>query len=199
MSSSQPAEARRRLSRPERRRQLLDLSWRLVREEGSEALTLGRLAEAAGIAKPVVYDHFGTRTGLLVALYQEFDTRQNQRIDAAIAASAPDLGTRAEVIADAYVECVLALGRELPGVVAALSGSRELEEVKAAAEIAFREKCRSALEPLAAGPLDEARMMAMLGAAEALANAAVRGQIAATAAKAELAGLIVAMSRRGPA
>ena len=63
-------QPRRRMSREERQRQLLDVAWRLVREEGTEALTLGRLAEQAGVTKPVVYDHFSTRPGLLAALYQ---------------------------------------------------------------------------------------------------------------------------------
>jgi AcrR family transcriptional regulator len=54
----------------EQRRQLLDVAWQLVREEGTEGLSLGRLAEQAGVTKPVVYDHFETRTGLLVALYR---------------------------------------------------------------------------------------------------------------------------------
>jgi AcrR family transcriptional regulator len=57
-------------------RQLLDVAWQLVREEGTEALTLGRLAERAGVTKPVVYDHFVTRAGLLAALYEDFDARQ---------------------------------------------------------------------------------------------------------------------------
>ncbi|NQD94392.1 helix-turn-helix transcriptional regulator, partial [Pseudomonas sp. CrR25] len=73
--SSSP-RPRRRLPRDERQRQLLDVAWRLIREEGTEALTLGRLAEQAGVTKPVVYDHFGTRAGLLAVLYQEFDARQ---------------------------------------------------------------------------------------------------------------------------
>ncbi|WP_163314296.1 helix-turn-helix domain-containing protein, partial [Enterobacter hormaechei] len=51
---------RRRLTRPERHRQLLDAAWRLVSDEGTEALTLGRLAELSDVTKPVVYDHFGT-------------------------------------------------------------------------------------------------------------------------------------------
>ena len=63
MSTHSPDDPspRRRLSRDERQRQLLEVAWRLVREEGTEALTLGRLAEQAGVTKPVVYDHFGTR------------------------------------------------------------------------------------------------------------------------------------------
>jgi AcrR family transcriptional regulator len=71
--------------------QLLDVAWQLVREEGTEGLSLGRLAEQAGVTKPVVYDHFETRTGLLVALYQEYDARQTAMLDNALAGSAADL------------------------------------------------------------------------------------------------------------
>ena len=39
---------KRRLSRPDRQRQLLDTAWALIRSEGTAPLTLGRLAEAAG-------------------------------------------------------------------------------------------------------------------------------------------------------
>ncbi|MBN2992365.1 helix-turn-helix transcriptional regulator, partial [Pseudomonas cedrina subsp. fulgida] len=61
MSSPSAPAPRRRLSREDRSRQLLDVAWQLVRDEGTEALTLGRLAELAGVTKPVVYDHFVTR------------------------------------------------------------------------------------------------------------------------------------------
>jgi AcrR family transcriptional regulator len=83
MSTTEPdPPPRRRLARDARLRQLLDAAWRVVREEGTEALTLGRLAEQSGVTKPVVYDHFGTRSGLLAALYQEFDARQTAIMDA---------------------------------------------------------------------------------------------------------------------
>ena len=64
------------MTREQRTRQLLDVAWALVRGEGTGALTLGRLAEAAGVTKPVAYDHFVTRNGLLAALYDDYDGRQ---------------------------------------------------------------------------------------------------------------------------
>ena len=67
----QVSPTRRRLSREERLRQLLDVAWRVVRTEGTEALTLGYLAQQASVTKPVLYDHFKTRTGLLALLYRE--------------------------------------------------------------------------------------------------------------------------------
>ena len=55
-----------RLSSASRRRQLLAVALSIVREEGADRLTLGHLAQRAGVSKPVAYDHFGTRSGLLI-------------------------------------------------------------------------------------------------------------------------------------
>ncbi|MCQ6259389.1 TetR/AcrR family transcriptional regulator [Pseudomonas sp. Q11] len=191
------ATPRRRLSREDRQRQLLDVAWRLVREEGSEALTLARLAEQAGVTKPIVYDHFTTRSGLLAALYQDFDARQTALMDAALEASEPTLESRAEVIASSFVECVLLQGREIPGVIAALTSSPELERIKREYEAIFLDKCRAVLEPFAGKKrIPQAGLRAMLGAAEALSNAAASGEISAGEAKDELLVSIVAMVTR---
>ncbi|MEN2394172.1 TetR/AcrR family transcriptional regulator [Pseudomonas halotolerans] len=192
-----PAAPRRRLSRDHRQRQLLDVAWRLIREEGSEALTLARLAEQAGVTKPIVYDHFVSRSGLLAALYQDFDARQTALMDAALDASEPTLPSRAAVIASSYVECVLLQGREIPGVIAALTSSPELELIKREYEMIFLKKCRAVLQPFAGTRgITQAGLRAMLGAAEALSNAAATGEISASEAKEELLVSIVAMVDR---
>ena len=194
-SSSVPP--RRRLSREDRQRQLLDVAWRLVREEGSEALTLARLAEQAGVTKPIVYDHFVTRPGLLAALYQDYDARQSALMETALEASEPTLQGRAAVIASAYVDCVQQQGREIPGVVAALESSPELERIKREYEAVFLEKCRDVLAPYAGSRgIGQAALRAMLGAAEALSNAAAGGELSAAQAKEELFVNIVAMVTR---
>ena len=191
--TSQPAP-RRRLSKDARQRQLIDVSWALIRDEGTDALTLGRLAEQAGVSKPVVYDHFGTRNGLLAVLYQDFDQRQTAIIDDAIAASKPTLQDKADVIATRYVECVSAQGREIPGVLAALNGSPELAAVKTQYQHAFIKKCQDILAPFA-GPqgVSLASLWGMLGAADALSQAAVAGEITQQAARDELFRIIVNM------
>jgi AcrR family transcriptional regulator len=191
------ARPRRRMMREDRHRQLLDVAWRLVREEGTEALTLGRLAEQASVTKPVVYDHFGARSGLLAALYQDFDARQTAVIDAALQASEPSLASKAAVIASSYMDCVLLQGREIPGVIAALAGSPELEKIKREYHLAFIEKCRNILAPFARpGGVTSAALWAMLGAAETLSYAAAAGEITAAQAKDELFETIVAMVAR---
>lgn len=196
-AKQQAPRPRRRLARDERHRQLLDVAWRLIREEGTEALTLGRLAEQSGVTKPVVYDHFETRTGLLATLYREFDARQIALMDSALQTSEPSLAGRAAVIASSYVECVLAQGREIPGLIAALASSPELEKIKRDCEAAFMEKCRAALAPFAeAGTIAPAGLWAMLGAAEALSYAAATGGITAEQAQEELFETIVAMVAR---
>jgi AcrR family transcriptional regulator len=195
--TDQISQTRQRLSRDERLAQLLDVAWRVVREEGTEALTLGYLAEQAGVTKPVVYDHFNTRPGLLAVLYREFDTRQTALMDKALQDSEPTLANRARVIASSYVECVLLQGREIPGVSAALAGSPELEKIKREYETAFIGKCRTALAPFAAaGTIAAAGLWAMLGAAEALSYAAATGDITADQAEEELYQTILSMVGR---
>ncbi|WP_252721138.1 hypothetical protein, partial [Acinetobacter nosocomialis] len=78
-------------------------------------------------------------------LYQEFDARQTALMDAALRASEPTLTGIATVIATSYVDCVLLQGREIPGVIAALAGSPELEKIKRDYELIFIEKCRAVL------------------------------------------------------
>lgn len=189
-----PPAPRRRLSKDARQRQLIDVSWALIRDEGTDALTLGRLAEQAGVSKPVVYDHFGTRNGLLAVLYQDFDQRQTAIIDDAIAASKPTLQDKADVIATRYVECVSAQGREIPGVLAALNGSPELAAVKTQYQHAFIRKCQDILAPFAGSQgVSLASLWGMLGAADALSQAAVAGEITQQAARDELFRIIVNM------
>ncbi|WP_447727078.1 TetR/AcrR family transcriptional regulator [Sphingomonas koreensis] len=196
--SSDPAtnanDKRVRMTRGDRLTQLLDLAWKIVRAEGTDALTLGHLAEQAGVTKPVVYDHFGTRAGLLATLFRKFDARQTALMDAALKGSKPTLADRAQVIASSYVDCVLSQGRELPGVVAALEGSPEMESIKREFYAAFMEKCRVLLAPFApSGNISPAGLWSMIGAAQSLSYAAATGALGRELAIAELDRSIRAM------
>lgn len=197
MTSPSAAPPRHRLTREARTRQLLDVSWALIGEEGTDALTLGRLAEAAGVTKPVAYDHFGTRNGLLAALYEDYDVRQTAIFDAAVAAAKPTLQDKARVVAAAYVDCVLTQGREIQDVLAALSGSPELAAVKRQYLQIFIGKCAAWFAPYA-GPsgVPAASLWAMLGAADALSDAALLGDITEDQAKEELRQTLLGMVKR---
>ncbi|MDT0267243.1 helix-turn-helix domain-containing protein [Streptomyces sp. DSM 44915] len=50
-----------------------------MRIRGADGLTLVTLAEEAGVSRPITYDHFGTRPGLLLALYRRLDGSTTRR------------------------------------------------------------------------------------------------------------------------
>lgn len=188
---------RQRLSRADRYSQLIEVSWALVRSEGADALTLGRLAERAGVAKPVVYSHFSSRAALLAALFTEFDDRQGAMLEEYLHSADDSLTGRANAIANSYVECALAQGRELSGVLAALEGSPELEQVKRESERAYAERCREILAPFSgADGVRSASLTAVFGAADALSHAAATAAFPANQAKEELSALIVTVIGR---
>ncbi|HBS21666.1 MULTISPECIES: TetR/AcrR family transcriptional regulator [Thalassospira] len=188
---------RKRMAREDRNRQLLDVAWKMIHDDGTEALSLGSLAEQAGVTKPVVYDHFGTRSGLLIALYQDYDRRQTALMDSTLAQSSHTLRDKASVIASAYIDCVLSQGREISGVIASLAGSPELEKVKRDYHILFIDKCRDILSPFSpTGKIPMPRLWGFLGAAESLSYAAATGEITADQAKQELFETIIVMVSR---
>lgn len=186
------------MTRDDRLTQLMATAWTIVREEGTDALTLGHLAERAGVTKPVVYDHFGTRAGLLAALYRQFDARQTALMDAALEGAPATLPDRARTIATAYVDCVLSQGREIPGVVAALEGAPELERIKREYRAVFLEKCRELFSPFAAtGDIPAPALWSMLGAAQSLSYAAAAGAVTRAEAIRELDRAIQSMVGNG--
>ena len=63
--------SRIRLSAPERRSQLLDVAGRLFAEQGFHGLSMEQLAEAAGVSKPVLYQHFPSKQRLYLALVHD--------------------------------------------------------------------------------------------------------------------------------
>ena len=193
MDDRRTTTARPRLSRPDRHAQLLDVARDLIREEGTDRLTLARLATTAGVSKPVVYDHFGDRAGVLTELYREFATRQQDALTAALRTATPDLDAVIGVVAEAYIGCCLAEGRELADVVAALAASPALARLRRDAEDAYLDQCRRALEPYCRS-LDAPGLRAVVGAGDALARDATTGRISAEEACSALARVIAAMA-----
>ena len=59
---------RKRMSAEDRREQILDVTQAIVDAEGFHAATPNRIAEAAGITRPVLYQQFGDLPRLFVAL-----------------------------------------------------------------------------------------------------------------------------------
>ena len=64
----QPSSApRRRVGRAEREQQILDAAVAVFTERGYQGASMDAVAERVGVTKPVLYTHFGSKEGLLLA------------------------------------------------------------------------------------------------------------------------------------
>ncbi|RDJ23519.1 TetR/AcrR family transcriptional regulator [Bosea caraganae] len=167
------------MAKGERRQQLLATAFDMVRRDGTDTLTLATLAEQAGVTKPITYEHFGTRAGLLLALYRDYEERQNAAMHAAIAASGRTLTEVAEIVATAYVDCALTSGPASEEIAATLCAYEETKDFLQASRRACIAGYAGAFSAVAAVPPErsEALFSGILGATEALARSATSGQI----------------------
>lgn len=197
MNTSNHAPVRQRLSYADRHAQLLDVARELIRDEGTDALTLARIAERAGVTKPLVYDHFGTRSRVFAELYSVFTERQITTLENALLVAPTSLPIVARIIADAYIGCAADEGAELPGIVGALAASPELEQIRRDGERRFGERCQAALMPFVqSGKLPDAVVDAMFGAAESLTRSLYRGQLTAEGATSTLVTVVTALAEQ---
>lgn len=173
-----------RLPRDQRRTQLLEAAAEIVRSEGADALTLARAAERAGVTKPVAYEHFETRAGLLMALYRHFDARRIEATIADLERRANSLDTAVPILAAAYVDCALESGPAFASIAAALAATGTMDEFGHEMREAYVDLFRSALAPFAVLPGRDGKavMMGLIGAADALAQAVIAGRISRKAA-----------------
>lgn len=188
----------RKLPKQERREQLLDCAQAMVREEGTEALTLARVAERAGVTKPVAYDHFGTREVLMIELFRRIDDQQTALLVDTLKTTDGRLDAIAATIAAAYMSCALEVGTEWYALSAALKGSEAMDAVQRELVARYVGIWQAAFAPHAARlPTDELslRCTAILGAAEAISLELLRGHIDERRASATLATLVTATIR----
>ncbi|HWH33348.1 MAG TPA: TetR/AcrR family transcriptional regulator [Egibacteraceae bacterium] len=77
-------EPRTRLSAQERRQQLLEVAGGLFAEHGFHGLSMEQLADAAGVSKPVLYQHFPSKRELYLALMQDAIAEMESQIRKAL-------------------------------------------------------------------------------------------------------------------
>jgi AcrR family transcriptional regulator len=77
------------LSAEERREQLLDVTKRIVVEQGFHAVSIEAVAREAGISRPIVYGHFADLPGLLEALVDREGARALAQLETVL--PQPDL------------------------------------------------------------------------------------------------------------
>jgi AcrR family transcriptional regulator len=61
------------------RAHILETAWRLVGERGVQAVTVADIATASGVSRQLVYHHFESRAGLLVAMTHHHDAASGFR------------------------------------------------------------------------------------------------------------------------
>ena len=83
-----------RLPAPQRRRQLLDVSREVFADRGFHSTSMDDVAQAAGVTKPVLYQHFGSKRRLYLEL---LDDLGRQILDAVTKATAEAQGPRRQV------------------------------------------------------------------------------------------------------
>jgi AcrR family transcriptional regulator len=76
-----------RLPAHERRRQLLDTALGVFAAEGFHATSMNDVADAAGVTKPVLYQHFTSKRKLYLELLEDVAARLGEEIAVATAAA----------------------------------------------------------------------------------------------------------------
>lgn len=182
----------RRLPKEQRRQHLLDTALLIIRDEGADRLTLGHLAECAGVSKPIAYDHFGTRAGLLIELYKARNAQQADALRAALSTAQQNVEETVEILAANYIHSSAEMCGEWHAVSAALTGSEETEVVYRELLDSYVELFTSALgahSTLSAGEL-RLRCVGLIGAGEAIMAAMARGLSSEAEAAKAFASLI---------
>lgn len=94
-----------RLPGPERKRQLLSVARSVLARNGYHSTTMTDIAEAAGVTKPVLYQHFNSKRDLYRTVLQDIGTRLEAAVvESASAAAGPR--DRAEAGIRAYAKFV---------------------------------------------------------------------------------------------
>ncbi|HEV7318173.1 MAG TPA: TetR/AcrR family transcriptional regulator [Ensifer sp.] len=183
----------RKLTKPERRAQLIGTAKDILRECGADALTLGHLAERAGVSKPIAYEHFGTREGLLIALSQEIEDRHTEKLKEALAGETKQLDTVAGIISSVYIDCAVESGEEWQAISGALRGNADMIATQQQQVDDYVGMIQEALGAFSNVSEDDLRLRCagLAGAAEAIGRELIRGRTNETAAAANLTALII--------
>jgi AcrR family transcriptional regulator len=94
-----------RLPASARREQILDVALEVFGTRGYHGASMNEIAEAAGVTKPVLYQHFDSKDELFAALIEDVGTRMRDTI-AKATADAPDGKTQTRLGFRAYFRWV---------------------------------------------------------------------------------------------
>src|SRR5918999_3485659 len=102
---------RRRVGRAERERQILDAAIAVFGERGYQSASMDQVAERVGVTKPVLYTHFGSKHGLLLACM----ARARAELLEVTSAAAASASTPGEMLRRGTLAFFTYLERQAPG------------------------------------------------------------------------------------
>jgi AcrR family transcriptional regulator len=83
------------MSRTERGQQLLDVAELVFGEHGYRGTSMDDIAHRAGVSKPILYDHYGSKEGLLAALVE----RAGEQLQVVVVSAATSASDRESALA----------------------------------------------------------------------------------------------------
>jgi AcrR family transcriptional regulator len=168
---------KRRLSRDARHQDLLEKALAIVGEQGVDALTLGVLALNGGVSKPVVYDHFETRSALLTALYRWIDAERKRAFRDGMAQGDIAYEAMIEALASTYIRCATDASGEFFAIGAAMTGTGERSRIYRELVDTGVTMFEDVLRPHVRMPDAELQRLciALVGAGESLSSAVLEG------------------------
>ena len=112
----------KRLSASQRRAQLIDVGRGVFARNGYEGTSVEEIARAAGVSKPIVYQHFGGKVGLHAVIVDREMEYVVQRVAEAIATGTPRVRFQGAVSAflhyvKAHPDGFVVLTRDAPSTV----------------------------------------------------------------------------------
>jgi AcrR family transcriptional regulator len=75
------------MSRADRERQMLDVAEEVFAEQGYSAVTMDEIAVRVGLSKPMLYEYFGSKEGLLLATIARARAELREATERAVARS----------------------------------------------------------------------------------------------------------------
>ena len=183
---------RRRLSFAERHEQLLDAAETIACQEGADALTLARTAKMAGVSKPIAYDHFGSREGILKALYTRIADGQLSLLSLSLERETASLDEAVESLVESYINCALHAGRKFGTVIAALETIPNAEAFLRDSRARHAEIYQQTINRFANKVTEDqtAVTIGVMGAADAIARGIIEGALTQNEATAALKQII---------
>lgn len=164
-----------RLSAPARREQLLHIALGVFAAKGYHSASMNDIAEAAGVTKPVLYQHFDSKRELYLALLDECGTRLVESL-AKATSEATDGKSQTEKGFQAYFRWV----HDDHDAFSLLFGSgarRDAEFAKAVRRVV--DSTAEAIAPLIAADIDPEHQRTIAHALTGLAEGASRRLVAA--------------------